>query len=65
MEGWSDKHVMSQGSWFGKEDGCRTDCSILDGRTEANAKDAVKKRLLRERSQTSDPGAIQKVGTRS
>ena len=39
--------VMSQGSWFWKEDGCRKDCSIMDGRTKANATDAAKKRERR------------------
>ena len=39
--------AMSQASWFWKEDGCRTDSSILDGQTKANAKDAAKKRERR------------------
>ena len=34
---------MSQGSWFWKEGGCRNDCSTLDGRMKANAKDAAKR----------------------
>ena len=59
---------MSQESWFWKEDGCKKDCSTLDGRmpqrrgnVEAQAISLPKL----SRSQTSDPTSFKTVGRKS
>ena len=45
--------AMYEGSWSWKEVGCGEDCSILVGRTKANAKDDTKKKARRSKCFTT------------